>query len=228
MMDVDASKGNIGDGFRPQSPMQLMGRRGRRATDAEVRVEDDVWDWDAWQTIVADAQGRPFPSAYRSYQRFLEQFPTYARGWKQVIDHSIRHQRDAARISQNANNLSNGSGEMVVDKKQPSDDELKPESIFERAVQYCKTNVDLWRSYISWTRSQGNRDDTLNNLFDRALQNCGLEPSSHDIWSDYIAFFAQSPARNSVEEEQKRDRLRKIYQQAVRHLVTGLGRTRSL
>ncbi|KAJ8904864.1 hypothetical protein NDN08_001378 [Rhodosorus marinus] len=191
----------------------LASKRSRRGSgDGSTRVIDDPWDWNAWQALLGEVTSRPFAQGVTDYERFLDIYPTYAKGWKHYAEHAARASSESGR-------------EAVQDytkaQAHQPDDSVKPVTIYERALVYCKTNVELWKSFLSYLKKYGSRDAILK-AFDQAVSNCGLEPSSHGIWNDYISFISKGHGGRGPEDQVTRDLLRKVYQRAVKSPIQNL------
>mmetsp|Transcript_4442 Transcript_4442/g.13474 ORF Transcript_4442/g.13474 Transcript_4442/m.13474 type:complete len:743 (+) Transcript_4442:166-2394(+) len=221
-MDIDIPGQQLGDGFRPPSPPTInQSRKSRGVANAESRIASDPWDWEAWQSVLADAQSLPFLEAQPVFERVVAQFPSYARAWKQYAESAIRRVEELKRALEPTPGTSSLPSEMMPAAIVSVPEDQQPDTIFERAFHFCKTSVDLWRFYLSYARSCKTRDE-ITRAYERALSHCGLEPSSYMIWRDYIDFIAQSPASGSAEEQHRREHLRKVYQRAVKSPIQNL------
>ena len=163
----------------------------RRVQEAETRVKVDEWDTDAWQTLAVEAGNAPLSSATEIYERLVERFPPCGRFWKLYAEH--------------------------VGKEALGEPE-KPRALYERGVNASPTSIELWRSYLAYAsgRAASSPGSTLENealaLYERAIDTAGLDIGAHGLWQDYIDFLKKHV---SLQDSQRRDALRKLYQRAV-------------
>jgi len=191
----------------------IPSKRSRRGSgDGSTGAIDDPWDWNAWQALLGDITSRPFTQVVADYERFLGIYPTYAKGWKHYAEHAARASSESSREAVH---------DYTKAQAHQPDDSVKPVTIYERALVYCKTNVELWKSFLSYLKKHGSRDAILK-AFDQALLNCGLEPSSHGIWNDYIGFISKGHGGRGPDDQVTRDLLRKVYQRAVKSPIQNL------
>ncbi|WVO12857.1 hypothetical protein L204_100465 [Cryptococcus depauperatus] len=86
------------------------------------------------------------------------------------------------------------------------------------------TDVSIWMAYLHYIRRQnplsgGASNDTvrttISQAYEFALQECGFDRESGEIWDEYIKFIASGSATNQWETQAKNDNLRKVYRRAV-------------
>ncbi|XP_071974374.1 pre-mRNA-processing factor 39-like isoform X2 [Engystomops pustulosus] len=120
-------------------------------------------DFAAWTKLVAYAENKKNLAACRkALEAFLIRFPFSHIYWKKYADIEL--------------NL--GSAE-------------ETEKIFARAVKANPLNVTIWTSYILFLLKQVNKKlpktaETLQGVFNEAVDACGMEFRSDDIWNHYI------------------------------------------
>ncbi|ORX39874.1 hypothetical protein BD324DRAFT_667355 [Kockovaella imperatae] len=105
------------------------------------------------------------------------------------------------------------------------------ESLFARALKgtngemTAAADVSIWKAYLHYIRRQnpiteGAADveqirTTISKAYEFALQQCGTDRESGEIWQEYISFVSEPNPKNTWETQQQMDSLRKIYQRAV-------------
>jgi cleavage stimulation factor subunit 3 len=163
---------------------------------ARERIKQDLWDTDAWTTLIMEAQMKDISVARPIYEEFLKMFPTAARYWKFYIEHEI-----------GAKNYHNA------------------EKIIARCLVQCP-NVDLWKTYLKYVMDvKGklpNSKDEIVRAFEFALSHVGFDIASTQIWQDYLNLLKQQKTTSQFEEGQKIDALRKLYQRAIENPMHNL------
>ncbi|GAB7359297.1 hypothetical protein MBLNU230_g5950t1 [Neophaeotheca triangularis] len=62
------------------------------------------------------------------------------------------------------------------------------EMIYERGVACCPHVLGLWDGYITFKLESCHDDDQIRELFERAVEDVGLDFQASDIWDKYLAF----------------------------------------
>jgi cleavage stimulation factor subunit 3 len=78
----------------------------------------------------------------------------------------------------------------------------------------------LWRTYINYIITKYTLNGSVNNeeviaAFECTLTAVGLDSTSGPIWIDYLRFIKGQPTNSSIEESQKMEQLRRLFQRAV-------------
>lgn len=165
------------------------GASSKKIELARERIVKDEFDTDAWMTLIAEVSQKPITTARPTYEEFLQLFPTAGRYWKIYIEHELR-----------ANNFD------------------QVEKLFTRCLKQCP-HVDLWRTYLKYVTDYKsklpNSFEEIIKAFELAITQVGLDIASTPIWTDYINFVKSQKPNNKIEESQKMEQLRKLYQRAV-------------
>jgi len=154
------------------------------------KVITDPYDSEAWLSILFEIQSKPILVARPIWEEFLYYFPTSAKHWKQFVDLEIAEKNYE-----------------------------EAEEIFQKCLKQC-LNVDLWRTYLSYIITKYTLNGSTNNeevvaAFECTLTAVGLDSTSGPIWIDYLRFIKSQPVNSSIEEGQKMEQLRKLFQRAV-------------
>lgn len=99
------------------------------------------------------------------------------------------------------------------------------EKIFQRTLMQTPF-LPLWSLYLDHIRrinnlttdTSGQARQTINQAYDLALKQIGLDKESGNLWQDYINFVKSWPGTiggSSWQDQQKMDQLRKVYQRAI-------------
>ncbi|KAF2072691.1 hypothetical protein CYY_005997 [Polysphondylium violaceum] len=170
------------------SSMPAIGKRlSVQIETLENRINNDMYDTDAWTLLLNEVQSQPINIARNIYERFLNVFPTAGRYWKLYIEQEMA-----------------GKNYDMVEK------------IFLKSLRSVK-NVELWKLYITYIKtikSDNNREEIIK-AFELALENIGMDISSTPIWTEYIAYLKEEKTNTTFEEGQKMTSIRKLYQRAV-------------
>ncbi|KAK5580163.1 hypothetical protein RB653_000176 [Dictyostelium firmibasis] len=155
----------------------------------ENRINNDMYDTEAWTLLLNEVQSQPISIARDIYKRFLSVFPTAGRYWKLYVEEEMKEKNYD-----------------IVEK------------IFFENLRSVK-NVEFWKSYIAYIKQiKGdkveNRDEIIK-AFEFALESIGMDISSTSIWTDYIQFLKDEKATTQFEEGQKMTAIRKLYQRAI-------------
>ncbi|PRP86401.1 hypothetical protein PROFUN_05320 [Planoprotostelium fungivorum] len=172
-----------------------------KTSKAEVRIAADVWDTEAWTSLVLEAQKMDIEVARDVYVRFLKVFPTAGRYWKYYAEHEM--------ASNNHANVTAIFTEQLI--KIPSIDFWKsyvnyvqntksPEEAtkaYEAALDRLGGDIastPIWIDYLNFINEQptknqldeGQKNSQLRRIYQRAI-----EVPMHkleDIWKQYDAF----------------------------------------
>ncbi|GMM34580.1 cleavage polyadenylation factor subunit [Saccharomycopsis crataegensis] len=155
--------------------------------------ERDITSWKELITKTQNKHGKFSPNEPRKlYERFLKVFPNNGDIYLKYIDFEL---------SKNENS--------------------NAESLYERSLTKCR-NLELWKSYINYVRKQndiitGGQEarQTVNQSFDIALRNIGIDLNAGSIWEDYIKFINEWNPISKWEEQQKTELKRKTLKQSV-------------
>uniref|UniRef100_A0A6B0UTZ6 Suppressor of forked domain-containing protein n=1 Tax=Ixodes ricinus TaxID=34613 RepID=A0A6B0UTZ6_IXORI len=63
-----------------------------RVKNAEKRLEQNVYDIEAWSILLRDAQNKKMEDARPLYEKIVTQFPNAGRYWKIYIEHEVLYQ----------------------------------------------------------------------------------------------------------------------------------------
>jgi cleavage stimulation factor subunit 3 len=126
----------------------------------EERIKKNVYDTDAWTTIMSEVQSMDIEAARPYYERFFTTYPTAGRFWKQYVE---------AEINAGHND--------------------KAEDIFRRSLHSC-LNVELWHCYLKYVRNKEKQDQQsiTQMAYEHALEHVGFDISSSVIWFEYIEY----------------------------------------
>ncbi|GAB5354144.1 hypothetical protein AAMO2058_000094600 [Amorphochlora amoebiformis] len=158
---------------------------------AEEAVRRDKWDLRAWKDILQHGSHPSTPSGWSriQFEKFLEVFPTSALYWREYIEYEIR-QCNFSHV----------------------------ETLFGRCLLECP-DIELWKTYIKYIRvvKKGKADEAIevSKAYEFVLKHLGVDYGAGDVWEEYLEIVKGEKAENSYEIDEKRDRLRKIYQRAI-------------
>ncbi|XP_051953719.1 cleavage stimulation factor subunit 3 [Xyrauchen texanus] len=153
---------------------------------AEKKLEENLYDLDAWSILIREAQNQPIDKARKTYERLVAQFPSSGRFWKLYIEAEIK-----------AKNYD------------------KVEKLFQRCLMKV-LHIDLWKCYLSYVRETKGKlpsyKEKMAQAYDFALDKIGMEIMSYQIWVDYINFLKGVEAVGSYAENQRITAVRRVYQ----------------
>lgn len=81
--------------------------------------------------------------------------------------------------------------------------------------------MDLWKFYLDYiikTHSISRDPDaqaTISTAFEFVISNIGFDLNSSAVWEDYLSWISRSEAKSNYEEQQKMDKMRRIFHQAI-------------
>lgn len=166
--------------------------------DTLSRLQESVLinpvDVDSWLELIQKTRAEKQSSeAIRSvYDRFLELFPRNGEVYLDYINFELSK------------------------KNNP-----KVEKLYGRSLTKC-CNVELWRSYLSYVQQQHssvtggeNAKQVVEQSFEFALKNIGMDMDLAPVWEDYIKFIDTWNPISSWEEQRKLEAKRRVYKQAV-------------
>ncbi|KAL3216530.1 hypothetical protein MRX96_033029 [Rhipicephalus microplus] len=78
-------------GSKRESVAQMEGYIPDRVKNAEKRLEQNVYDVEAWSILLRDSQNKKIEEARPLYEKIVTQFPNAGRYWKIYIEHEITH-----------------------------------------------------------------------------------------------------------------------------------------
>ncbi|EGC34447.1 hypothetical protein DICPUDRAFT_153358 [Dictyostelium purpureum] len=192
---TSTSTSNVSPSTQPSGPLAIsssMPAVGKRLNvqieTLENRINNDMYDTEAWTLLLNEVQSQPISIARDIYQRFLAVFPTAGRYWKLYVEQEMAEK----------------NYEIV-------------EKIFLENLRNVK-NVEFWKTYINYikqVKSDSNNREEIIKAFEFALESVGMDISSTSIWTDYIAFLKEEKATTPFEEGQKMTGIRKLYQRAI-------------
>ncbi|XP_077493007.1 cleavage stimulation factor subunit su(f) isoform X2 [Amblyomma americanum] len=160
-----------------------------RVKNAEKRLEQNVYDVEAWSILLRDAQNKKIEEARPLYEKIVTQFPNAGRYWKIYIEHEMKS-RNFERV----------------------------EKLFQRCLMKV-LNIDLWRCYLTYVKETKGTLPTFREkmaqAYDFALDKMGMDILSYPIWNDYINFLKSVEAVGSYAENQRITAVRKVYQRGI-------------
>ncbi|XP_067120911.1 cleavage stimulation factor subunit 3 isoform X1 [Centruroides vittatus] len=160
-----------------------------RVKKAEKRLEQNIYDVEAWSVLVRDAQNKKIEEARPFYEKLVAQFPNAGRYWKLYIEHEMKS-RNFDRV----------------------------EKLFQRCLMRV-LNIDLWRCYLGYVKetkmSLPSYREKMAQAYDFALDKMGMDIMSYPIWNDYVNFLKSVEAVGSYAENQRITAVRKVYQRGI-------------
>ncbi|CAN7993245.1 unnamed protein product, partial [Ixodes pacificus] len=159
-----------------------------RVKNAEKRLEQNVFDIEAWSILLRDAQNKKMEDARPLYEKIVTQFPNAGRYWKIYIEHEMKS-RNFERV----------------------------EKLFQRCLMKV-LNIDLWRCYLTYVKETKGALPTFRQMaqaYDFALDKMGMDILSFPVWNDYINFLKSVEAVGSYAENQRITAVRKVYQRGI-------------
>ncbi|XP_037581394.1 cleavage stimulation factor subunit 3-like isoform X1 [Dermacentor silvarum] len=178
-----------GPGSKRESLPQMEGYIPDRVKNAEKRLEQNVYDVEAWSILLRDAQNKKVEEARPLYEKIVTQFPNAGRYWKIYIEHEMKS-RNFERV----------------------------EKLFQRCLMKV-LNIDLWRCYLTYVKetkgSLPTYREKMAQAYDFALDKMGMDILSYPVWSDYINFLKSVEAVGSYAENQRITAVRKVYQRGI-------------
>ena len=149
-------------------------------------IEKSKWNIEAWNVLLVHAQTASIESSRNVFESFLKVFPTSSRYWKIYAEREIK-----------AENYD------------------RCEDIFSRCL---KTNLDadLWNLYLNYMKmikdQSPDRFEVLTKSYEFALKHMGNDHNAGSIYTAYIRFLHSA---TEIEDSDKINILRKVYQKAV-------------
>lgn len=160
-----------------------------RVKNAEKRLEQNVYDVEAWSILLRDAQNKKIEESRPLYEKIVTQFPNAGRYWKIYIEHEMKS-RNFERV----------------------------EKLFQRCLMKV-LNIDLWRCYLTYVKETKGSLPTFREkmaqAYDFALDKMGMDILSYPVWTDYINFLKSVEAVGSYAENQRITAVRKVYQRGI-------------
>ncbi|XP_037525305.1 cleavage stimulation factor subunit 3 [Rhipicephalus sanguineus] len=176
-------------GSKRENMAQMEGYIPDRVKNAEKRLEQNVYDVEAWSILLRDSQNKKIEEARPLYEKIVTQFPNAGRYWKIYIEHEMKS-RNFERV----------------------------EKLFQRCLMKV-LNIDLWRCYLTYVKetkgSLPTYREKMAQAYDFALDKMGMDILSYPIWSDYINFLKSVEAVGSYAENQRITAVRKVYQRGI-------------
>uniref|UniRef100_A0A224YTP4 Cleavage stimulation factor subunit 3 n=1 Tax=Rhipicephalus zambeziensis TaxID=60191 RepID=A0A224YTP4_9ACAR len=176
-------------GSKREGVAQMEGYIPDRVKNAEKRLEQNVYDVEAWSILLRDSQNKKVEEARPLYEKIVTQFPNAGRYWKIYIEHEMKS-RNFERV----------------------------EKLFQRCLMKV-LNIDLWRCYLTYVKetkgSLPTYREKMAQAYDFALDKMGMDILSYPIWSDYINFLKSVEAVGSYAENQRITAVRKVYQRGI-------------
>lgn len=176
-------------GAKREGLAQMEGYIPDRVKNAEKRLEQNVYDVEAWSILLRDAQNKKIEEARPLYEKIVTQFPNAGRYWKIYIEHEMKS-RNFERV----------------------------EKLFQRCLMKV-LNIDLWRCYLTYVKETKGSLPTFREkmaqAYDFALDKMGMDILSYPIWNDYINFLKSVEAVGSYAENQRITAVRKVYQRGI-------------
>uniref|UniRef100_L7LUZ8 Cleavage stimulation factor subunit 3 n=1 Tax=Rhipicephalus pulchellus TaxID=72859 RepID=L7LUZ8_RHIPC len=176
-------------GSKREAMAQMEGYIPDRVKNAEKRLEQNVYDVEAWSILLRDSQNKKIEEARPLYEKIVTQFPNAGRYWKIYIEHEMKS-RNFERV----------------------------EKLFQRCLMKV-LNIDLWRCYLTYVKetkgSLPTYREKMAQAYDFALDKMGMDILSYPIWSDYINFLKSVEAVGSYAENQRITAVRKVYQRGI-------------
>ncbi|XP_075530448.1 cleavage stimulation factor subunit su(f) isoform X1 [Dermacentor variabilis] len=176
-------------GSKREGLAQMEGYIPDRVKNAEKRLEQNVYDVEAWSILLRDAQNKKVEEARPLYEKIVTQFPNAGRYWKIYIEHEMKS-RNFERV----------------------------EKLFQRCLMKV-LNIDLWRCYLTYVKetkgSLPTYREKMAQAYDFALDKMGMDILSYPVWSDYINFLKSVEAVGSYAENQRITAVRKVYQRGI-------------
>ncbi|KAL1487033.1 hypothetical protein MTO96_008338 [Rhipicephalus appendiculatus] len=176
-------------GSKREAMAQMEGYIPDRVKNAEKRLEQNVYDVEAWSILLRDSQNKKVEEARPLYEKIVTQFPNAGRYWKIYIEHEMKS-RNFERV----------------------------EKLFQRCLMKV-LNIDLWRCYLTYVKetkgSLPTYREKMAQAYDFALDKMGMDILSYPIWSDYINFLKSVEAVGSYAENQRITAVRKVYQRGI-------------
>ncbi|XP_063902278.1 pre-mRNA-processing factor 39-like [Zophobas morio] len=124
-------------------------------------VKENPKDWDTWVYLLTlvEQQGT-IDLIRRTFDFFLASYPFCFGYWKKYADAELAH----------------SSPETCI-------------QVFERGVQAIPLSLDLWVHYLTFYKSYSEAtQESIKDLFDRAVLTCGLDWKAQALWDLYISW----------------------------------------
>lgn len=159
----------------------------------EDAVEQDPLDYKSWTKLIDQVILKDKEDQVRSvFDRYLAIFKLDARQWSSYINFE----------------LNRADFQRVVD-------------LFAKCLPII-SDVDLCRTYVLYVRRVNDvitggekARSTVVLAFDFAVNKCGIDIDSSDLWNDYLDFFKTWTPGTSWEQQQKTDLIRKLYRRCL-------------
>lgn len=172
-------------------------KKERLSLDVVGQLEDAVLknllDYKSWTKLIDQVVLKDKEDQVRSvFDRYLAIFKFDARQWSSYINFE----------------LNRGDFQRVVD-------------LFAKCLPIT-SDVDLCRTYVLYVRRVNDvitggekARSTVVSAFDFAVNKCGIDVDSSDLWNDYLNFFKTWTPATSWEQQQKNDLIRKLYKRCL-------------
>jgi len=174
-----------------------MEKKERLSLDVVGQLEDavhnDPLDYKSWTKLIDQVILKDKEDQVRSvFDRYLAIFKFDARQWSSYINFE----------------LNRADFQRVVD-------------LFAKCLPIT-SDVDLCRTYVLYVRRVNDvitggekARSTVVLAFDFAVNKCGIDIDSSDLWNDYLDFFKTWTPGTSWEQQQKNDLIRKLYRRCL-------------
>lgn len=172
-------------------------KQERLSLDVVGQLEDavlqDPLDYKSWSKLIDQVILKDKEDQVRSvFDRYLSIFKFDARQWSSYINFE----------------LNRADFQRVVD-------------LFAKCLPIT-SDVDLCRTYVLYVRRVNDvitggekARSTVVLAFDFAVNKCGIDIDSSDLWNDYLDFFKTWTPGTSWEQQQKNDLIRKLYRRCL-------------
>ncbi|CAB4070481.1 CSTF3 [Lepeophtheirus salmonis] len=133
-----------------------------RLRDAERRIEDDVYDMEAWQLVIKDAQSKKAEKCREIFEEVFKDLSYEWTLWKMYIEQEMR-----------------------------SRNYEKVEKLFQRCLMKIM-NIELWKTYLLYVKDTkinlSSYKEKMAQAYDFALEKMGIDIASYPLWNEYIKF----------------------------------------
>lgn len=172
-------------------------KKERLSLDVVGQLEDavlqDPLDYKSWTKLIDQVIVKDKEDQVRSvFDRYLAIFKFDARQWSSYVNFE----------------LNRADFQRVVD-------------LFAKCLPIT-SDVDLCRTYVLYVRRVNDvitggekARSTVVLAFDFAVNKCGIDIDSSDLWNDYLDFFKTWTPGTSWEQQQKNDLIRKLYRRCL-------------
>ncbi|KAJ3117094.1 mRNA 3'-end-processing protein rna14, partial [Nowakowskiella sp. JEL0407] len=177
--------------------MQSKDSESSALEEVRAKIHDDPWNMDSWNEFLNSANKTDDLATIRqAYEELLAQFPSTSKFWISYVE---------------------------FEQKNKAYD--KVEAIFNRCLRPVPS-CDLWKSYLSYIRRmhapgvippdrKNEAHAVVEKAFEFVLNNVGSDKESGVIWADYIFFVKSTETTSPFEEQQKNEKMRRIFHRAL-------------